>query len=90
MSMLIKIDEYITKLEWLKEWIALMVDGALPRITKGNGININYDAIPKSQLTPKAIMDLFYSTGVLFWQEPDNSYPVNFEEYCQFKSIKTT
>lgn len=75
---------YMERLEWLKEWMALKIDGLLPTIEPGDNFPLNINLFPESQLTPKEIMNVFYQTGVLLWKQKTGR-EINFHEYCTYK-----
>lgn len=75
---MIDISHYINKLEVLKEYMGLLIDGKLR-------VLIDLDTLPIPAPSPDQLLALFYQTGVLFHREEPQTYPAmkptSFEEY---------
>lgn len=79
---MIDISLYITKLDILREYMRLLIDGKMQ-------ITIDLNALPIPALSTDQIMGIYYETGVLFYNREDAGYPVmkptSFEEYYNWK-----
>lgn len=80
--MTIDVQPFIDKLEVLKEYMCLKIDGI------GSGIWINLDAM--SAFTPKEIFEIWQQTGWMMYTSPKPSdYPepkeLTFEEFYKQK-----
>lgn len=82
---MIDITEFEEKLDRLKEYMALRIDG------KGKVFSININALPV-QYTAKQLIDMYLQMGIHFWQSDHNDYvpprELSFEEWLQLNTNK--
>ena len=81
---MIQITPYIQKLDRLREYINLMIDG------KGGFCWVNIDAIP--QMNPEQFFRLYAETGMIFFDgnpPPPPTKKLSFEEWLQLKTSET-
>lgn len=80
-------DQYIEKLEWLKEFMALKIDGNLPFLGD-RGVFIDMTCIPPMPIDK--IMSIFNQTGILFHRNNDyqkeNVHIPSFDEWYALKT----
>lgn len=84
---MIDISPYQERLQLRKEWLHLMIDGALPLASSrgGEGVFIDIGVVPK--LSWDEVIRMYDQTGVLYWNSNASLdlRPVSFDEYCKLK-----
>lgn len=80
---MIDISPYMQRLEWLKEWMAGIIDSRI------FPIKINLMAIPVSEIDMSEVIRIYRQTGVLYLRTNHDAEPTvaytTFDEYCNYK-----
>lgn len=77
---MIDVSPFLQRLEWLKEWMAGVIDGRI--------FPFHFNLSGLVEYNPSDIIRVYMQTGVLYQRtEPIEPQPIHmtFDEYCNYK-----